>query len=768
MRRTIARYLIVALIQTLRMTSVQVKKRFPTLKHLSDAGIITDSERIIIESLDEKCIQHPKYWMSLVWAGAVVTRAKKEGRIKDDFAFRTIIKEINNFRSGCGGLLDYDWISIPLVYTQVVTLAVYTFFLSSLMGRQFLDPSKGLAGHDVDLVVPVFTFLQFFFYMGWLKVAEVLINPFGEDDDDFEMNWLIDRNLQVAYLIVDDMHAEHPELVKDQFWDEGIPDELPYTLAAEECRPAEPWLGSTADVIVSAEQGEFVHMDKIDEDVDSESDNELRQVRVEDVKPTGPVHINNGKLTSRGSVSTLQESMGERRESNNSMMKMLRKVFTNAPTRSTSRLNVNGIGSLLSVNSKVSNADRKPRRRKLSRTYKTGLQINMSKASHLSTENLSPGLSRVPTHECDIFKMSDTSSVNSLNTESEFPTRRNSDAKALLEVRELLRNDLQRYHGTVKIEENLDNVDGKESRGSNNSRQIRTSVAKQKRKDNRNRAENLAHTAMLKRKLEQVQALQVQIMKALDDDIKQHSNLEEFAMDTEDAVNLLELKTNELKNSLRYRRQAREAQDVTDMDTETPTSPVHDQSENVLKPFKVSRNQSFSLDMGSERGNFTSPNSPVPLEHFQANPLIQIQPISPAVSNNSNISHFTGSNPSIGDELFIFDCSNDKPDEEKQENTSGEDSETPSVIANPNSLSYLEEESSEKSSEKLKKDDQEDYYGEPWDNLGTIHELPELGYQSDSSDTDLLIPKTKQKSIPRNESDSSDTTLPTVHEEQIL
>ena len=52
-------------------------------------------------------------------------------------------------------------------------MAVYSFLLSTLLGRQFLDPSKKYPGHEVDFYVPVFSFLQFFFYMGWLKVRRL-------------------------------------------------------------------------------------------------------------------------------------------------------------------------------------------------------------------------------------------------------------------------------------------------------------------------------------------------------------------------------------------------------------------------------------------------------------------------------------------------------------------------------------------------------------------------------------------------------------------
>lgn len=41
-------------------------------------------------------------------------------------------------------------------------------------------------------------------------------------------------------MIVDEMHEEHPELLKDQYWDEVVPKDLPYTVASEQYRREEP------------------------------------------------------------------------------------------------------------------------------------------------------------------------------------------------------------------------------------------------------------------------------------------------------------------------------------------------------------------------------------------------------------------------------------------------------------------------------------------------------------------------------------------------
>ncbi|KXJ80175.1 hypothetical protein RP20_CCG026375 [Aedes albopictus] len=259
MRRTIMRYVCLCFTMVLTNISPRVKKRFPTIDHLVEAGLLNDNEHKIMHDLNQKFPRHSKHWLPIVWAASIVTRARKEGRCRDDFAVKTIIDELNKFRGQCGLLISYDTISVPLVYTQVVTLAVYSYFLFSVMGQQWVASKENVTGvvTRIDQYFPIFTTLQFFFYMGWLKVAESLINPFGEDDDDFEVNWMIDRNVQVSYLIVDEMHHEHPTLVKDQYWEEGFPAELPHTVASAEIKE-EPPAPSTDNITVNRKQAEVI------------------------------------------------------------------------------------------------------------------------------------------------------------------------------------------------------------------------------------------------------------------------------------------------------------------------------------------------------------------------------------------------------------------------------------------------------------------------------------------------------------------------------
>ncbi|KAG8439670.1 hypothetical protein GDO86_005736 [Hymenochirus boettgeri] len=273
LRRTLMRYVNLTSLLIFRSVSTAVYKRFPTMDHVVEAGFMTSDERKLFDNLKSP---HLKYWVPVIWFGNLASKARAEGRIRDSVDLQLMMDEMNRFRSWCSLLFGYDWVGIPLVYTQVVTLAVYTFFFACLIGRQFLDPKQAYPGHDLDLYIPVFTLLQFFFYAGWLKVAEQLINPFGEDDDDFETNWCIDRNLQVSLMAVDEMHMNLPKMKRDIYWNDSDA-RPPYTLAAADyCIPS--FLGST--VHMGLPDSVFVREDwLLDEDKPRRQNSVLRRVK---------------------------------------------------------------------------------------------------------------------------------------------------------------------------------------------------------------------------------------------------------------------------------------------------------------------------------------------------------------------------------------------------------------------------------------------------------------------------------------------------------
>ncbi|CAL1274093.1 unnamed protein product [Larinioides sclopetarius] len=253
-RRTLVRYINLANIILFQTISGSAKKRFPTMDHVVGAGLMTPEEKQLYDSCT---LNVNKHWVPFVWSINLINVAVKEGKMSSGEPVKQFLDELNSLRTKTGHLWGHDWVTVPLVYTQVVTLLTHLYFFTCLIGRQFLDPAQGYPGHDIDLYFPVYTFLQFFFFLGWLKVAEQLINPFGEDDDDFETNWFIDRNIQVCYTIVDDMYGKLAKLDKDPHW--GLSTiEIPYTEASLIHKIAN-YKGSTMDVKLSPKEQTMVY-----------------------------------------------------------------------------------------------------------------------------------------------------------------------------------------------------------------------------------------------------------------------------------------------------------------------------------------------------------------------------------------------------------------------------------------------------------------------------------------------------------------------------
>ena len=49
----------------------------------------------------------------------------------------------------------------------------------------------------------IFHLVQSLCYLGWVTVAKIMLNPFGEDPENFDTSYMVNRNLQTSLQIVD-------------------------------------------------------------------------------------------------------------------------------------------------------------------------------------------------------------------------------------------------------------------------------------------------------------------------------------------------------------------------------------------------------------------------------------------------------------------------------------------------------------------------------------------------------------------------------------
>jgi len=181
--RTIMRYVMLSYVLCIRRISKALRKMFPTNESIISVKLATSKEMSVIESHGDL---GRIWWIPLSWAMTMIRNCKDDKFIPSDS--KILIDNLARFQSSLEKVDSHDHIILPPLYSQVVKFAVGVYFILSLIGSQELEVNP-------YTVFPIFLILKFIFFFGWLEVAEAIENPFGNDEDDFQICDLVSRHI---------------------------------------------------------------------------------------------------------------------------------------------------------------------------------------------------------------------------------------------------------------------------------------------------------------------------------------------------------------------------------------------------------------------------------------------------------------------------------------------------------------------------------------------------------------------------------------------
>ncbi|VDM67663.1 unnamed protein product [Strongylus vulgaris] len=143
-RKTIARYAILSSVLAWRSISLRVHTRYPTDEHLLDSGLMTKEELAVFKAVNVHVDPHQvghlpplakahafffgtffhqtiaqKWFVPINWIQTMMVRCFEKGTLGHTNELRVLLDALEKYRNGFFQLFIYDWIAIPLVYTQV-------------------------------------------------------------------------------------------------------------------------------------------------------------------------------------------------------------------------------------------------------------------------------------------------------------------------------------------------------------------------------------------------------------------------------------------------------------------------------------------------------------------------------------------------------------------------------------------------------------------------------------------------------------------------
>lgn len=234
-RQNIMRYLWLSYVLVFRDVSVRIKKRFPTIQSMTPTLLSEEECKKLRKTRKEM-----RHWVPIEWILDYLCTAKRRLLI-DDLHYIELNKTVLAYRQQLHEILSHDSITVPLVYVQSIHICTICYFIITCFSAQTLYSDHKTWEGTIDFYLPIYATIEFVVFVGWLKTAFVMLNPFGMDDDDFEMNALIERNMQVSMTYIEDFYDQPPKLIDMKVC-------LPENLETIVRETANPMLGSAVPV----------------------------------------------------------------------------------------------------------------------------------------------------------------------------------------------------------------------------------------------------------------------------------------------------------------------------------------------------------------------------------------------------------------------------------------------------------------------------------------------------------------------------------------
>lgn len=153
------------------------------MQDLVDKDLITPEERDILTPLSLA----QRYSTFLLWASILMRDAAVSGRMIETQVFlRIATADITDMRGNAGGISTHISQQIPFNYVHVLTVIVKIhIFLTSIYAAGIISNGRYNYSYSAMIFGCLLAIVNQFIYDGLLMIHHELLNPLGEDPNDF-------------------------------------------------------------------------------------------------------------------------------------------------------------------------------------------------------------------------------------------------------------------------------------------------------------------------------------------------------------------------------------------------------------------------------------------------------------------------------------------------------------------------------------------------------------------------------------------------------